>query len=198
MTKDKNNSKINPNQNYKKLLLSQLQKKYSYLLLGITIIVLGYLSFKSLFPAKKQSIFQKLLTPAKTKQQVEEKKEKTYITKTGDHLWKIAEETYGSGYNAYDIAKANKITNPDIIHAGVKLNLPEVTPKSPTKGSIVTAQTQPVKMAESKYTVKSGDYLWKIALDAYGDGYAWVKIANANKIANPDLIYPGTVLNIPR
>ncbi len=198
MVKNKNNLKTNHNQNYKKLLLSQLQKKYSYLLLGITIIILGYLSLKSLFPAKKQSIFQKLLTPTKTKQQVEEKKEKIYITKAGDHLWKIAEETYGSGYNAYDIAKANKITNPDIIYAGVKLILPEVTPKSPTKGSIVAAQTLPVKMAEAKYTVKSGDYLWKIAIDAYGDGYAWVKIATTNKIANPNLIYPGTVLNIPR
>lgn len=52
-----------------------------------------------------------------------------------------------------------------------------------------------------RYTVKSGDYLYKIAADpiVYHDGSKWPLIYEANNdiISNPDLIYPGWVLFIP-
>lgn len=50
------------------------------------------------------------------------------------------------------------------------------------------------------YTVVSGDCLWKIAKQFYGDGGKWSVIYNANKSmigGNPNLIYPGQVLTIP-
>jgi nucleoid-associated protein YgaU len=49
------------------------------------------------------------------------------------------------------------------------------------------------------YTVVSGDSLSKIAQREYGDAQQWRKIYDANRdqIANPDLIHPGQVLNIP-
>lgn len=50
------------------------------------------------------------------------------------------------------------------------------------------------------YTVVSGDCLWKIAKQFYGDGGKWSVIYNANKSViggNPNLIYPGQVLTIP-
>lgn len=50
------------------------------------------------------------------------------------------------------------------------------------------------------YTVVSGDCLWKIAKQFYGDGGKWGIIYNANKSViggNPNLIYPGQVLTIP-
>ena len=49
------------------------------------------------------------------------------------------------------------------------------------------------------YTVKKGDSLIKIAREFYGDAGKWKKIhaANADKIPNPDLIYPGLQLTIP-
>ena len=49
------------------------------------------------------------------------------------------------------------------------------------------------------YTVVSGDSLSKIAKHQYGDAAKWHAIyeANRDKIKNPDLIYPGQVLNIP-
>lgn len=50
------------------------------------------------------------------------------------------------------------------------------------------------------YTVVSGDCLWKIAKQFYGDGSKWGTIYNANKSViggNPNLIYPGQVLTIP-
>lgn len=48
------------------------------------------------------------------------------------------------------------------------------------------------------YTVKRGENLRGIALKIYGDANAWVKIAQANDIKNPDRIHPGNVLRIPR
>jgi nucleoid-associated protein YgaU len=50
------------------------------------------------------------------------------------------------------------------------------------------------------YTVKKGDSLSKIAKALLGDGNKWPKIFEANKevIKNPDLIYPGQQLRIPK
>ena len=49
--------------------------------------------------------------------------------------------------------------------------------------------------AATTYTVVKGDSMWKIAV-RYEVGLSEIKIANP-QIANPDLIYPGQVLNIP-
>ena len=49
------------------------------------------------------------------------------------------------------------------------------------------------------YTVVSGDSLWNIAQDKYGDGEKWRVIYDANKdaIRDPGLIFPGQELEIP-
>ena len=47
-----------------------------------------------------------------------------------------------------------------------------------------------------KHTVVKGDSMWKIAV-RYEVGLSEIKGANSH-ISNPDLIYPGQVLNIPR
>ena len=54
------------------------------------------------------------------------------------------------------------------------------------------------KVAGSSYVIAEGDTLWDIAVRAYGDGYRWGEIATANSIVNPNLIYTGNSLNIPR
>lgn len=54
------------------------------------------------------------------------------------------------------------------------------------------------KISSDTYTIVEGDWLSKIAGRAYGDIYAYDKIAKANNISNPDLIEPGVTLKIPR
>lgn len=152
----------------------------------------------------------------------------TYTVMRGDNLWTIAEKNYKSGYNWVDIARVNKLSNPNSIHAGDKLVLPKVAPKmatvvTPTKPVIqptkVVAKVTPVptkavanlspapstvavqpgvKITGASYTVMRGDNLWNIAVRSYGDGYQWVKIAKANNLTNPRLIHSGNVLMIPR
>jgi len=53
---------------------------------------------------------------------------------------------------------------------------------------------------EKTYTVQSGDTLWKIAQDMYGDGSKYMKIfeANTDLLENPDRIFPGQKLVIPQ
>ncbi len=85
---------------------------------------------------------------------------------------------------------------------------PTVSPAVEVKptSSPETLKTQPgaspvpqaAAITGSSYTVQAGDTLWSIACRAYNDCYAWGKIAQANKLANPDLIFAGNVFTIPR
>lgn len=48
----------------------------------------------------------------------------TYTVVRGDCLWKIAVRAYGDGYKWVEISKANKLVDPNLIHAGNVLTLP--------------------------------------------------------------------------
>lgn len=50
------------------------------------------------------------------------------------------------------------------------------------------------------YEIKKGDSLWKIAKTVYGNGADYPKIFEANKevIKDPDLIFPGQMIRIPK
>lgn len=48
----------------------------------------------------------------------------TYTVVRGDNLWNIAVRAYGDGFRWVDIAKANNLANPDLIHAGNVFKLP--------------------------------------------------------------------------
>lgn len=52
-----------------------------------------------------------------------------------------------------------------------------------------------VNVSAATHTVVKGDTMWKIAVK-YNIGISEIKEANP-QIANPDLIYPGQILNIP-
>ena len=71
----------------------------------------------------------------------------------------------------------------------------KVEKKKPVKSTPPATTKSP----QRTYTVKKGDCLWNIAKQFYGNGAMYTKIydANTNKIANPNLIYPGQVFVIP-
>ena len=53
--------------------------------------------------------------------------------------------------------------------------------------------------APTKYTVAAGDSLWTLAEKYYHDGFKWTAIAAKNpQIANPDVLYIGASLDIPK
>lgn len=49
---------------------------------------------------------------------------KTYTVVRGDTLWKIATTMYNNGYKWVEIAQANKLVEPNLIHPGNVLTLP--------------------------------------------------------------------------
>jgi len=48
----------------------------------------------------------------------------TYTVVRGDHLWGIALRAYGDGYRWVEIASANSLANPNLIHTGNVLIIP--------------------------------------------------------------------------
>jgi nucleoid-associated protein YgaU len=186
------------NINYKDLFLEKIRQNYQSLILGflVFLVVISIVVKFVKLPQVKLTTNKKI--PEVAKQEKPAKKTVTYKIKEGDTLWAIAEEHFGSGFNAYDLALSNNLKNPDLIEIGQEIVIPSITPKQPTKGVIVEAKTEKVTLKEVNYKVKEGDYLWKIALEAYGDGYQWSKIAKINNLINPDIIYAGAVLIIPR
>lgn len=82
---------------------------------------------------------------------------------------------------------------------------PEKQPEPPKTQEAPPAETasEAPEAAEDEapktYTVKSGDTLWKISEEMYGNGSKYMKIfeANTDLLENPDRIFPGQELVIP-
>ena len=76
---------------------------------------------------------------------------------------------------------------------------PEV-PEAPQAGAAgEEASATAEDDAPKTYTVQSGDTLWKISEEMYGNGSKYMKIfeANTDLLENPDRIFPGQKLVIP-
>ncbi len=145
---------------------------------------------------------------------VVKEEESIYEVSKGDTLWSISEKVYGTGFNWQLIADTNKLEDPNNIEAGTKLSIPKLTPtvteevevgESEQEAKIEPVQDKDTETEISKddkkateYVAKSGDNLWKIAVEQYGDGYKWVEIAKANSLVNPDIIHAGNSFAIPR
>ncbi len=61
-------------------------------------------------------------------------------------------------------------------------------------------ETKDAANSATSYTVQSGDTLWKISKEFYGEGSQYMKIFEANQdiLKNPDHILPGQKLVIPQ
>lgn len=90
------------------------------------------------------------------------------------------------------------------IRIGLQLTLKEYANKTAIIETIPATRQVGDGMAKvssnDTYTVVKGDCLWNIAKKFYNKGGAYTNIYNANKdiIKNPNLIYPGQVLIIPK
>ncbi|MBI2641319.1 LysM peptidoglycan-binding domain-containing protein [Candidatus Roizmanbacteria bacterium] len=184
--------------NYRILLSTKIKENLSSFITGIVVVFLSLSAIFFFIISSFQSVnFGK--KEAKPEVISETKKVRTYTVQEGDQLWLIAQKLYGSGFNMDDIMKANNITDPNLIEVGKSLIIPDVKPKFPTTGNVASGvQTEQVTKTEDTYVVKQGDSLASIALQFYGDTFAWTKIAQANNLTNPDILTTGNVLKIPK
>ncbi len=175
----------------KKLLKTiKLNEENISMVLGAIVLVVVGILVVNYFKDKKTG------TITENSTQVSAQSEHTVVK--GETLWSIAESSYGSGYNWGEIKKANNLTSDDI-EVGQKLIIPsDVKPSDPT----TTVKSQDTKgvspISGENYVIVKGDCLWDIAVRAYGDGFKWTEIAKANSLVNPNLIYPGNTLVLPR
>lgn len=188
-----------------------LNKHYTSFFLGIAVIFLLFvisLYFKTsgiyfnntekLVPqvSVKTGVNQaKSLNPVQVRDQ-----KRLYTVVPGDNLWSISLKMYKSGYSWTSISKENNLKNPGIIHVGMRLTIPKIVVANPTN-NILTAnmdQAQKPIISDSTYVVDRGDNLWTIAVRSYNNGYRWVDIARENNITNPNLIFKGNEIKIPK
>jgi len=162
------------------------------LLLGVAVVlVMGTLVYNYVTKRGQQKVQE--TTEKKAEEQIPSLPT-THTVTAGETLWTIAERYYKSGYNWVDIQKENSLANADAIEVGQTLTIPNATPIFPPNQITATA----TEAKPQTYTVVRGDTLWDISMRFYnGDGYQWVRIAQINKLANPDLIHAGNVLTLP-
>ena len=79
-------------------------------------------------------------------------------------------------------------------------NKPAIISTIPPARKIGSGTKTAAVTSSDTYTVVKGDCLWKIAKSKYGSRSQYTKIYNTNKdkTKNPNLIYPGQVLIIPK
>jgi nucleoid-associated protein YgaU len=104
--------------------------------------------------------------------------------KPGDSLWKLAQQNLGKGFRWHDLLAVNPgIVDANHIVAGSQIYLPAAV------SSIRTP---------TKFTVRRGDTLSKIAQTEFGHAFLWSCIAQANPaIRDANLIFEGQVLLLP-
>ena len=116
----------------------------------------------------------------------------TYTVQWGDTLTKIAQK---NGVTTQAIVAANPGLNPNYIVPGQVLTIPapggaEVPPPTAGPGS---SQPPPAACTPT-YTVRRGDWYYALARRF---GISVSALMAANPSINPNVVYPGQVLNIP-
>jgi LysM repeat protein len=115
----------------------------------------------------------------------------SYVVQPGDTLFRISLR-YGVTVQA--LAQANNIANPNLIFAGQSLAISGGSNTGSTGGGQTGTPPTGGNTGGATYTVVAGDTLSKIARQFNTSVQA---LAQANNIANPNLIIIGQVLQIP-
>ena len=127
----------------------------------------------------------------------------SYSVVEGESLWSIARRLYGDGTQYVMLFRENQgsqmptgvtFMDPRTIESGSRLMVPLPTP------NLWSSEAQVL------YRVQPGDSLWRIAESFLGDGFRWMEVwklnqgqtmADGRQFYDPDLIFPGWVLQIP-
>jgi morphogenetic protein associated with SpoVID len=137
---------------------------------------------------------------------------KVHTVQKGDSLWKIS-KMHGVALDEL-IAANPQIANPNQLEEGMQVNIPTGETTTAAEGEAANPNGMSVEMPMQqetvptpaypsvpkwdglwKYVVKQGDSMFKIAKQV-GVTLDQLKAANP-QIADPEMIYPGQVLNIP-
>jgi len=174
---------------YRNAIVGLLREKFPSFILGLFLV-----SFISYFTIDKMGI---KIDAAKVpiRKNISIDSVKTYTVRNGDDLWGIAEKMYGSGFNARDIAQANKLSEPYTLVENQILIIPPSASKKPTQGDITEKAAQIKEITE--YVVLPGEYLWQIAEKVYGDGNQMSKLIEGNNIPYPYNVEEGQKLLVP-
>lgn len=186
-----------------KKVLKQIKASESTIsmVLGIaTVVIVGIILFNYFRNYSSSSQVENDINQITANEEIGEEKTlpAKYTVAAGESLWDISEKFYRSGYNWVDISRENNLVNPDFITEGQVLVIPKVEAKQATLTAAEKSTEQPAAIKGDRYTITKGDTLWDISVRAYQDGYKWVEIAKANRLANPNIIHPGNVLILPR
>jgi len=123
--------------------------------------------------------------PERKPEETQPQAPKMHVVRSGESLSLISKQYYNDPLKWDAIYQANrdKISDPDVIHPGQELVIPEITENTDKKVHVVA----------------SGESLSLIAKKYFGDPMKWNAIyeANKDKISNPDVIRPGQELVIP-
>ncbi|MGW3099505.1 LysM peptidoglycan-binding domain-containing protein [Streptomyces sp. NPDC001102] len=138
-------------------------------------------------------------------------------TRPAESLWAIAERELGNGERWRQIAELNEgrtVADGTVFHAnsflqpGWELQMPE-TSAVPAGVRTQLGNGREASFGDDEHvvTVRSGDYLSKIAEEELGDGDQWPELFKASKdkpqpdglpkITNPDMIYAGQQVTVP-
>ncbi len=115
----------------------------------------------------------------------------TYTVQRGDTLYALARRF---NTTVATLAQLNNIVNANLIYPGQVLRVPGAAPIPVTATPVAPAPTAPPAQPTT-HVVQAGENLYRIALSY---GVTWDAIARANGLWNPNLIYAGQVLVIPR
>ena len=137
----------------------------------------------------------------------------SHVVQAGENLFRIGLQY---GFTADELALANGITDPGQIYAGQVLtlpvpigggeefNLPQPAPaveapavEAPAPAPVQAEAPAPVQAAAPQTTTHFVQPNEGLASIARNYGVSMASLLRANSISNPDIIYPGQVLNIP-
>lgn len=180
------------------------------IILGALVLLVGF-SVLTRVANKQKAAEQKKTEEAKQVQQQTSPTAKVveggkYTVQKGDTMWSLSQKYYQNGYAWSQVAKENKLANPNRIEVGQVLTMPKLdTAKLPQQKQVAEEKKAAVEKPAAKvtltgtsYKVVKGDTLWSISVRAYGDGYGWTKLWKASKLKNPHYIEVGQTITIPR